>query len=85
MPNIGRWRAPERIRAGWQVFDIGQWQKDGVESWRTVAHALQIKGPIAVAHLRFDDDSTVGVPVGDGYELFTRTTSEAERARAVAS
>lgn len=82
MPAIGKWRPAAALRDGWQILKTEQYEATGVQQWLTITRALQITAPLPVVSIRTDDDERYGCSTdpADGYEFFTRTPAEAERA-----
>lgn len=87
MPAIGKWRRAALIRDDWQILKVDKFEKTGVEEWLTVERALQILKPLRVASLKLSDGSTRSCLADkeSGYEFFTRTPAERQRAEEAAS
>jgi len=84
MPAIGKWRPAGVLRDGWQILMIDKFQETGVETWLTIERAMQITAPLRVVSLKLSDGDSYGCPAdrASGYEFFTRTQAEIERASA---
>jgi len=82
MPTIGRWRPAGVLRDGWQILEVAEYEKTGVETWLTIERAMQITAPLRVVSLKLSDGSTRGCRADKvtGYEFFTRTQAEIKRA-----
>ena len=82
MPTIGRWRAAGVLRDGWQILEVTKYEETGEENWLTIERAMQITAPLRVLSMRLSDGTTRGCPADrkSGYEFFTRTHAEIERA-----
>ena len=82
MPTIGKWRPAAALKEDWQILKTKDYEETGEQHWITVTLAMQVTRPARVAWLTFDDGTRASVPTDkkSGYEFFTRTPGEAERA-----
>lgn len=87
LPAIGKWRPAGVLRDGWQILKVDQFEQTGVEEWLTIKRAIQITAPLRVVSLQLSDGDRYGCPAdrASGYEFFTRTHAEIERAASAAA